>query len=83
MDILTTREAAKILRVTPVRVRQIICEGKIEARKFGCDYVIAENSLESVKNYDKAGRQKNRTLMTAKLPAAKNLSKLFLMLCGS
>ncbi len=56
MDLLTTSEAAKILRVTPIRVRQMIREGKIEARQIGRDYVIAESSLESVKTYGKAGR---------------------------
>jgi len=56
MDLLTTNEAAKILRVTPIRIRQMIREGKIEARQIGRDYVIAESSLESVKTYGKAGR---------------------------
>lgn len=56
MELLTTREAAKILQVTPVRVRQMIREGKIEARQVGRDYVIEENSLKSVKTYGKAGR---------------------------
>lgn len=58
MDLLTTNEAAKILHVTPIRVRQMIREGKIEARQIGRDYVIAESSLESVKTYGKAGRPK-------------------------
>ena len=58
MDLLTTNEAAKILRVTPIRVRQMIREGKIEAKQIGRDYVIEEISLESVKTYGKAGRPK-------------------------
>lgn len=58
MDLLTTNEAAKRLRVTPSRIRQMIREGKIEARQIGRDYVIAESSLESVKTYGKAGRPK-------------------------
>ena len=56
MELLTTSEAAKILRVTPIRVRQLIREGKIEAKQVGRDYVIEESSLETVKTYGKAGR---------------------------
>ena len=56
MELLTTSEAAKILRVTPIRVRQLIREGKIAARQVGRDYVIEESSLETVKTYGKAGR---------------------------
>ncbi len=56
MELLTTSEAAKILHVTPIRVRQLIREGKIEARQVGRDYVIEESSLETVKTYGKAGR---------------------------
>lgn len=58
MELLTTSEAAKRLHVTPIRVRQMIREGKIEARQVGRDYVIEESSLESVKTYGKAGRPK-------------------------
>ena len=58
MNLLTTSEAAKILRVTPIRIRQMIREGKITAKQVGRDYVIEENSLESVKTYGKAGRPK-------------------------
>ncbi len=56
MELLTTSEAAKILHVTPIRVRQLIREGKIAARQIGRDYVIEESSLDSVKTYGKAGR---------------------------
>ena len=58
MELLTTGEAAERLHVTPIRVRQMIREGKIEARQVGRDYVIEESSLESVKTYGKAGRPK-------------------------
>ncbi len=61
MELLTTNEAAKILRVTPIRVRQLIREGKIEARQIGRDYVIEESSLETVKTYGKAGRPTKET----------------------
>jgi len=56
MELLTTNEAAKILHVTPIRVRQMIREGKIAAKQVGRDYVIEESSLETVKTYGKAGR---------------------------
>lgn len=56
MDLLNTKEAAKKLHVTPIRVRQLIREGKIKATQIGRDYVIEESSLESVKTYGKAGR---------------------------
>jgi len=56
MDLLTTSEAAKRLQVTPIRIRQMIREGKIEAKQVGRDYVIEESSLASVKTYGKAGR---------------------------
>lgn len=58
MDLLTTSEAAERLHVTPIRIRQMIREGKIEAKQVGRDYVIEESSLESVKTYGKAGRPK-------------------------
>lgn len=58
MDLLTTNEAAKRLHVTPIRVRQMIREGKIDAKQVGRDYVIEESSLRSVKTYGKAGRPK-------------------------
>ena len=61
MELLTTNEAAKILHVTPIRVRQLIREGKIEARQIGRDYVIEESSLETVKTYGKAGRPAKET----------------------
>ncbi len=38
------------------RVRQLIDEGKLEARQVGRDYVIATSSLEGVKVYGKPGR---------------------------
>ncbi len=61
MELLTTSEAAKILRVTPIRVRQLIREGKIAAKQVGRDYVIEESSLETVKTYGKAGRPTKET----------------------
>ncbi len=62
--LLTTSEAAKKLHVTPIRVRQMIREGKIPAQQVGRDYVIEESSLESVKTYGKAGRPKGEAAQT-------------------
>ncbi len=61
MNLLTTGEAAKRLHVTPIRVRQMIREGKIQARQVGRDYVIEESSLASVKTYGRAGRPAKET----------------------
>ncbi len=56
MELLTTTQAAHRLHVTPIRVRQLIREGKLEAKQVGRDYVIEESSLETVITYGKAGR---------------------------
>lgn len=56
MDLLTTNEAAEKLKVTPIRVRQLIREGKLQAERVGRDYVIAESALKTVIVYGKAGR---------------------------
>ena len=61
MELLTTTEAAKILHVSPIRVRQLIREGKLEAKQVGRDYVIEESSLQFVKTYGKAGRPAKKT----------------------
>lgn len=61
MELLTTTEAAKRLHVTPIRVRQLIREGKLEAKQVGRDYVIEASSLELVKTYGKAGRPAKQT----------------------
>lgn len=55
-ELLTTAEAAESLGVSARRVRQLIDEGKLEARQVGRDYVIATSSLEGVKVYGKPGR---------------------------
>ncbi len=56
MKLLNTTEAADKLKVTPIRVRQLIKEGKLVAQKVGRDYAIEESALEGVKTYGKAGR---------------------------
>ncbi|MGI8787193.1 MAG: helix-turn-helix domain-containing protein [Pyrinomonadaceae bacterium] len=72
MELLTTSEAAKRLRVTPIRVRQMIREGKIQAKQVGRDYVIEESSLDSVKTYGKAGRPAKESESGNSIRNAKN-----------
>ena len=48
LDILTTREAAKRLGVSPGRIRQLIAEGRLPARKPGRDLEILESDLPLV-----------------------------------
>lgn len=60
MKLLSTKEAAAELNVSPVRVRQLIQEEKLKARRVGRDYVIEEKDLEMVQTYGKAGRPKSK-----------------------
>jgi excisionase family DNA binding protein len=58
--ILTTEEAAKILGVTPSRVRQFILEGRLRAQKFGRSNAIDEDDLASIESKPR-GRPKKET----------------------
>jgi excisionase family DNA binding protein len=60
MKLLSTKQAAEILGISPIRVRQLIQEGKLPASRVGRDYVINEADLTNVKTYGKAGRPKVR-----------------------
>ncbi len=60
MNLLSTKEAAEKLNVSPIRVRQLIQEGKLKANRVGRDYVIQEKDLATVETYGKAGRPKAR-----------------------
>ena len=57
MDKITTTEAAALLGVTPQRVRALIKAGILQAEKFGRDWQIDGESVESRK---KAMEQKKR-----------------------
>ena len=57
MDKITTTEAAALLGVTPQRVRALIKAGILEAEKWGRDWQIDGESVESRK---KAMEQKKR-----------------------
>ena len=56
-NIITTREASKILGVNKSRVIQLILAGRLKATKLGNMYVMKEKDLEKVKNR-KPGRPK-------------------------
>jgi len=52
---ITTDEAAQLLKVTAVRVRQLIASGALESEKRGRDHLLTE---EAVTHYDKHSRRK-------------------------
>lgn len=49
-ELITANEAAKILNVTPNRVRAMITAGRLPASKLGDMYVIKKADLNLVKN---------------------------------
>jgi len=51
----TTERAAEYLGVTPSRVRQLICEGRLKSEKYGRDHLIQDTVLVE---YGKSGRKK-------------------------
>lgn len=51
----TTERAAEYLGVTPSRVRQLICEGRLKSEKYGRDHLIPDAVLVE---YGKSGRRK-------------------------
>lgn len=57
MSILSTKEAAEKLNVSPIRVRQLIADGRLPAKKIGRDYIIEESDLKAVENR-RSGRPK-------------------------
>lgn len=50
MNLLTTKEAAERLGVTPVRVCAMITAGRLPAERFGRAYMIKESDLKLVAN---------------------------------
>jgi excisionase family DNA binding protein len=57
MDYIGTKEAAERLKITPVRVQQLIRKGRLPAERIGRLYLIREEDLERVKER-KPGRPK-------------------------
>ena len=55
-NLLSTAEAAERLGVSARRIRSMITEGKLEAKKIGRDYAIEKTALAGVPVYGKRGR---------------------------
>ena len=55
----TVKEVAKILKLDPSRIIQLIHEGKIKAKKFGCKNWLIVNYSGAIKR-NKAGRPKKK-----------------------
>lgn len=54
--ILSVQEVADKLKLTRVRVNQLIDEGKLPAKKVGRSYIIKTSDLHLVEKRKKAGR---------------------------
>ena len=59
MKILTTKLAAKALKVNDSRVRPLIISGRLPALKLGRDWIIKETDLKKVENR-KPGRPRKK-----------------------
>lgn len=68
MDWVTTSEAAVILGITPVRVRQLIGTGQLRSEKKGRDYILDRAEVE---RFNSEGRRPGGR--PAKIRAPKNL----------
>jgi excisionase family DNA binding protein len=60
MKILTTKQAAKALKVNDSRVRQLILSGRLPALKLGRDWIIKEKDLKKVENRKPGRPRKER-----------------------
>jgi excisionase family DNA binding protein len=74
MKLLTTKEAAERLGVTPTRVQQLIGAGELPAEKMGRDYFIKEDDLKLVA-VRKRGRPRKAQSEKASKQAAKKGGK--------
>lgn len=59
-QLLNTTEAAEKLGVSVRRVRALIEEGKLKAKKLGRDYIIAQSDLAVAVVYGKRGRPRTK-----------------------
>lgn len=57
----TRIEAAEKLKVSSIRVRQLIREGRLPAQKIGRDYIIQEKDLALVENRQNGRPIKNKS----------------------
>lgn len=57
---LTTTQAAEILNVSQIAIRQHIRRGNLPAVKIGRDWLIAPADLEPLKNLEHAHRKRGR-----------------------
>lgn len=62
MEILNTATAAEKLKISAIRVRQLIREGRLPAQKVGRDYIIEEKDLNLVKDRQTGRPAKNRNV---------------------
>lgn len=60
MEILSTAEAAKKLKISAIRIRQLISEGRLPAQKVGRDYIIQEKDLALVADRQTGRPAKNK-----------------------
>jgi excisionase family DNA binding protein len=51
MSLVTTKEAAQILGVTPARVRQLIKEKRLAAEKHGRDHLLQDREVERFRRH--------------------------------
>ena len=66
MSLVTTKEDAQILGVTPVRVRQLIKEQRLAAEKHGRDHLLQDREVERFKRH---GRRSGRMIKAEMLKA--------------
>jgi hypothetical protein len=45
MGLITTKKTAELVKVTPVRVRQLIASGQLKSEKAGRDHLLDEQSV--------------------------------------
>lgn len=63
MRLLNTRQAGQVLKISPIRVRQLIRSKRLKAELVGRDYVIKESDLKDVE-IRKPGRPPSNRLKT-------------------
>ena len=69
-DLLTAKQAAKLLGVNDSRIRQFILEGRLPASKFANAWMIRRKDLDKVKDR-KTGRPK-KSSQASKVQAKRN-----------